>query len=187
MPFSNPYSAPSTITSDIEVDPWKPARRGIRISLAILLIPAVLNYVAWERWLVSTGWRQSQVDSTTSGIWAIRIANFVLLSIGFLILWYFALPVLKFCARLLVTLIRRKGEINDDWHNPLIAAMEKIPRYATAGAGVWIVWVIGFYLLEIRHFAFTAIFSTVGHILAATWYGPLVVQFGKTKAEDRDL
>ncbi len=165
----NPYASPTPV----ELPPQGGADRGeavrgIRLAMLILLAPAVYNFI----WFSGLHPRQA----------AIAIPALFLLGniFGFLLsvvaIWFFGLVVLEFVSASIHAVFGRKTSL-DEWNGPLYTMLTRAHWFAIPGAFLWVIWVIGFYLLHINFYTVSVPIGIASHLLAACLYLPLFAQW----------
>lgn len=167
MADENPFAPSRMDVSLLDADDQQ-ARRSFALSVAILLVPAALNYALWDREFLSSYYAADLVI-------LLRVLNISGLLLLFLAIWCFTLPVFNLGFRFLLPgaePLRKRWR--DIWHGALM----RLPAFAVGGALLWFAWLCLFFWLEIPDFEFSILWQILAHILAARWYLPILFQFG---------
>lgn len=86
------------------------------------------------------------------------------------------LKVLEKIAGIIRWAIARRTS-KEEWMIILFESTQRLVPLCLAGFITWMMWNIGFYIYEIDFTAISAFCGTIGHILAAIWYLPLVIRW----------
>jgi hypothetical protein len=169
---SNPYQS-SVVDADVTVEETELRRRArvhLRFVFLILLMPAIYNYVQFDRAYIADGGLGAATETMYRSVNLIGMALFAVL------IWRATLPLLERIA----DFVRRSFAGNADrasWNSPLYAAIKSAVFLAIPGSILWFIWIVGFYELGLN---FTVISYTVGipgHVIGACFYVPLVYRW----------
>lgn len=157
---SNPYSSPEEFAATTQSDAWT-ALRGYRLALLILAIPTALNYLFWDR--------ENLAGRFAGDLVALcRTVNITLLVTAFAALFLIGLPLLRLGLKVLLPLFPVP-----EWEVTANEGLSRLPIFAALGSALWVVWSIGFYVLQLRGMAFSTTLALLGHLLAVFWYFPI--------------
>ena len=158
----NPYRPPAdAILTEPPNAARELARRQLRITLAILLIPGIHNYLCYDQL------RTLDMGLTISTWWrALDVAQ-----IGFLaiIIWFAGLPFLESVTRVLHHWLSRQADLRA-WQSALYEVLATTTYFALAGAALWFIWNIGYFYLHIHFFTLSVPVGMAAHLLAAGLY-----------------
>jgi hypothetical protein len=137
----------------------------VRTALLILLVPAIYNFVCF-----------SYAIGNSQNAYPFFVISLAMNSLGFIFVvatvWFFGLKILELITWLAYRLMSRKDNL-DDWLKALHLALDQTPMFAVLGAILWIIWVVGFYHLQVGFYAISVPLGIVAHLLAAALYLPL--------------
>ena len=176
----NPYS-PSSETLDtfdrrtIERDL---AQRWLRRMLLVLLIPALYNYIEFDLIAISASRLPAKLAVIT------RLVNVTGFLVGAIVIWFYGLSILEFIAGLIRRLFASRID-SRVWNAVLYNSLPLAFRLSIAGAGLWIVWVVGFYRLDLPFLLISWPVGILAHILAAVWYITLCIRWYQVSVADR--
>ena len=164
---TNPYESPEVLTalqSTPNVDRVK-ALRSVRIALLILLVPAVYNFVCFNLYL-----NPRRIQLPLHSVY-VTVNSLGIVLITFVI-WCFGLAILEFVAGGLHSILARKSLL-DDWKSTMYVIVRRAPKFAVAGAVLWVIWVAAFYQLRLDFYVVSVPVGVAAHLLAACLYIPL--------------
>lgn len=171
----NPFESPrfSGLKSNRETSCGRrAAMRRLRWSLLILLVPAVYNYVCFDRVALGTGVRASD-EIYVSVFRFINLGGMALLSV---VLWFFSLGALEWLITLIFRVLRCRSSL-PDWHAALYEVLGSLVWFSLAASALWMSWTIGFYDLGIGFYAVSYPVGILAHLLAAGLYVPLAYRW----------
>ena len=166
---SNPYSPPAEVPASEPPSPERlQARRQLRISLVILLLPALHNYLCYDaQRSVSLGPDFSILQRSFDGV-AISFLG--------LVIWFGGLPLLEGATRIIHRLFSRGAAIAD-WRAALYSILSNMPYFALVGAVLWFTWNVFYYNLGFNFYAISVPIGIAAHLLAAGLYLRLFFQW----------
>lgn len=163
----NPYESPkvpAVLQTTVNVDRVK-ALRSVRIALLILLVPAVYNFVCFNLHL-----NPRRIQLPLHSVY-VTINSLGIVLIAFVI-WFFGLAILEFVCGGLHSILARKSLL-DDWKSTMYVIVRRAPKFAVAGAVLWVIWVAAFYQLRLDFYVVSVPVGVAAHLLAACLYIPL--------------
>ncbi|MEM1069001.1 MAG: hypothetical protein AAGG48_23220 [Planctomycetota bacterium] len=163
----NPYQPPMVPEEKESADKTR-ARRSFRLATVILWVPAVYNYLEFDA-IALTG-LPGDVE------WLYRSVNVVLLLTGFVLLWFIGLNLVERTSLLLHRVFASHTDVKD-WQETLYRSVPRIVRLALFGAGLWLIWIVGFYRMDWDFYTLSWVIGVPAHALAACWYLPLLVRW----------
>ena len=158
----NPYAPPEASTEPDNQQSRSSAARGLRLSLAALLFPALYNF-AWYHALLSVPTGVANVYGFINGLG---------LAVLIIAIWFFGLAAFELAARLLFKLFARYSKI-EEWNSILYSSLNASPGFALCGAALWILWIVAFYELEVSFYTVSIPVGITAHLLAAGLYLPM--------------
>lgn len=176
---ANPYQSPTVESLPPVRQPASRAesRAALHAACLILLAAGLVNYYAFDmRDIAGAGY-----DARLKTV--LRTMNVAGIAVVFLLSWFFALPLLEFFGRVIRALTGRRAAL-DRWNDALYLSLKPAKYLAVAGAVLWILWVVAFYVAD---FNFVVISFAVGlpaHLLAACVYVPLAFRWFKLARGD---
>ena len=177
----NPYESPKS-----EATPRPPssaeraaAKRSIRISLAIMLVPAIYNSICF-----------SFPDAPNRSELPIHNVYRTINGIGFvaivIAIWFLGLAALEFVTGGLHAIFSRNSKLHD-WKTSLYVVVRRAPVFALCGAVLWAIWVAAFYQLGIGFYTVSLPIGIAAHLLAAGLYIPLFYRWYKVERAGMSL
>ncbi|MEL7335740.1 MAG: hypothetical protein AAFN70_05975, partial [Planctomycetota bacterium] len=143
--------------------------RDTRITLLIFLVPALYNVICFSIYFTPGG-----LASPTANLFRlINVAGLLLLFLG---IWFFGFAILEFSAGITWAAMARTSD-RKQWDQALYATLRRAPAYAIPGALLWVVWVFGFYQLQIPIMFISIPVGIVSHLLALRFYMPLMLHW----------
>lgn len=161
----NPYESPLTDSLPQPVEPSS-VRTRWRLTVAILLVPAIYNYVSFCREVCSG------VNSLPYHDAIVWTSNGVMLAMAAAAGWFLGLPALAWVSRLVHRILQAKSS-PEDWQHEFNAMISSGPALAAVGAVVWAVWVFTFYEFEAPFMVASVPAAILGHLCGAALYLPL--------------
>lgn len=163
----NPYAPPRSTE-----DPLEPAslerlvaRRQVRMTTLILLVPASYNLVCFA-FSPATNRR---VIPLPPEVKALNLVGFVVLIV---LIWLLALPVLELVSRGVHALAGRRSP-PEEWLRALYASLRPAPFLAVGLAAIWMGWVVAFYRWGMDFYSVSVPVGVASHVLLAGLYAPL--------------
>ena len=171
---TNPYQSPQA--DDTQVVAPLPTRQegleSIRTATALLSTAGLINFAALFRPGFEVYWN-------TPTFWIVLAVDTILLAgIGLIVAacWFLLLPTLEFLGGLIRSIIApsvNRGE----WDNALYASLKPAGLLATFGMILWVIWVVGFFILNANFYVISYAVGIPAHILAACLYVPLIYRW----------
>lgn len=96
----------------------------------------------------------------------------IAISVPFLAAWFLGYPLLLFVARLIRWVCARRVPI-EEWDDPLHRSVELLPCLAALGALTW----IAYSMRPLGRGWNDVVFGSIGNVLGACWYVPLVARW----------
>lgn len=176
MSTVNPFESPRD--SGIRNLPNDVDRRNalfhLRLTLCILLIPAIYNYYAFDREVFTYA-------RFPMPIYALyRIVNIGAMFVGSLLIWYFAHSILEWLSGMIRQLFAKTVDRNA-WQNAFYSSLQRAMYLSIAGAMLWAIWVYAIYSLDADFFVVSWAVGVPAHLLGACWYVPLFVAWYKLR------
>ena len=164
----NPYESPRPLdepaNAKVSTDRDK-AAIGVRIALAIMLFPALYNFMCFNFVAVSTpSFPIQNIHRILNALGFFAIVVFV---------WFCFVHLLELITLVLNLLFGRKTDL-PEWNHELYQAARTLPLFAIPGAVLWAAWVACFYQLQIGFFKISWPIGIASNLLAATIYLPLL-------------
>lgn len=153
-PYEPPHQADRSTLPPVELRSLALSR--FRIAMLFLLLPAILNVYYFAEMLS----------------FEFVILGFIELAMLSVIVWFLGFPLVEFIARLLHRLFSN-GRPFQAWMLQLYLRIQKLRGLALAGSLLWIVWVVGFYLIGIPFMMISVPVGILAHVLGACFYVPL--------------
>jgi len=168
---TNPYETPAVgdHTADSHLQKRRAALAAFRTAFLILLAAALFNYYAFDTHTIIGGFPPILQA-------AYRITNLVGIAIGSAFIWFFALPVLEAVARQIRNVVARDVS-TDSWDGALYVSLKPAVYLAVPGSIIWVLWVVGFYYLQLDFVMISYAVGVPAHVLAACFYVPLLVRW----------
>ncbi|KAA5546222.1 hypothetical protein FYK55_04855 [Roseiconus nitratireducens] len=167
----NPYQPSSIDSADTEVGPERDrALASLRLAFLILLAPALMNYYAFDTYVVSAGGLPRSVEMLSR---AVNLSGFV---IGGVLIWQYGLSFLERISHGIRAVFAGHCRIAT-WDGVLYQSLESSTVLAIAGAALWFVWVVGFYFVQIDFQTISWWVGVPAHLLAAMLYVPLLYRW----------
>ena len=136
---ANPYRSPtSLLTPPLDPHLRHQALGAFRVSLLILLLPAALNYAAFDFAVLSLSGLPGHV------IFLYRLANIIALVAGLVALWYLGFPLLEVIAHSIRHVAARHAD-TDQWMLPFYLTVCSLIGSAAAAALLWAAWIVAIY------------------------------------------
>ncbi len=170
---TNPYESPrSSVVNPSPLDAERTvANRSVRIALAIMLLPAIYNFMCFN-FQVEPG----SIESPIRNVY--RVVN----GIGFAALvaaiWFCGLTALEFVTGGFHAIFG-KGSHESDWKLSLYEIIRRAPMFAVGGAVLWACWATAFYQFGVNFHVITLPIGAAAHLLAAGLYLPLFYRWYK--------
>ncbi len=168
---NNPYQPPAA--SEPLRDRRSPKRGSalwaFRTGLLILLPPTLFNYYAFDSRSSSNGF---PLDIRAL-YYAFSIGS---LCLGAAAAWFLTLPLLEWVAWMIRSLVAGKVPASR-WDDALYESLRPAAYLALPGAGLWVVWVVGFYYLALDFVILSYAVGIPAHLLAACLYIPLIIRW----------
>jgi hypothetical protein len=137
----------------------------MHVAIAMLLIPALYNYWAFDALAVSP------LPADLARLF--RTFYLLGMAIAFALIWLVALPGLEVIARLARIVFAREIE-PAAWLEVLHKKLTAAPYLAIPGAALWAIWVFGIYQMHLDFHSLSWAVGVPAHILAACLYLPLL-------------
>lgn len=174
---TNPYQSPQAeITTSEEGLPLRDAvLKSLRVATLLLTAAWLFNYFC----LCFHG-RTSYIGQSipfTVTVVAFTIGSLMIGLIA-LVCWFAVLPVLEFVnqtARRMIAPITAP----EPWERAFYISLKPAAMLALPGMILWIIWVIGFYLVGVNFYVISYSIGIPAHILAACLYVPLLFRWYK--------
>ena len=168
---TNPYESPAVAnhTADSHLPNRRSALAAFRTAFLILLAPALFNYYAFDTHAISGG-----IPPILQAVY--RTTNLVGIVVGSTFIWFFALPVLEAVARTIRNVVARDAS-TDSWDGALYVSLKPAVYLAVPGAILWVLWVVGFYFLQLDFVMISYGVGIPAHVLAACLYVPLLIRW----------
>jgi hypothetical protein len=162
----NPYESPKSVAAmpAAERSSRAHARFWLRLSAAVLFLPALYNYWAFDRCSVAR-----LPDDLAALFRALNLAAFA--GAGVMI-WVLGLPLLEAIARL-IRAVLASGTERVAWEDVLYRSLRRTIYLAVPAAALWSIWVFYFYQMRSDFYAISWAVGIPAHILGACWYVPL--------------
>jgi hypothetical protein len=171
MQSINPYSSPSEFVEDRSTIAAArlSALRCVRVSLLILLVPGIYNFIWFHH-----------IDTSNRTIQAVNQVLQILGGIGVALIawavWALGLAVLERLTGWLHRWCSRRAD-REAWETVLYQTLRRAPVLAFFGAILWALWVFGFYQLQIDFTLISVPTGILAHLLAAAIYLPLLYRW----------
>lgn len=177
---TNPYQPPrSNPKAPIHSASRIAAFRSLRISLCILLVPGICNFICFQfpGSFGPTGFQMTKFD---------RTVNLVTLCLTVVSIWFWGLILLERIATLIYWVVGRKRVCRStlqQWKQQLYQALQRGPNLAFLGAILWVIWIVAIYSLQLDFFSVSLPIGIAAHILAACLYLPLFYSWYRLERE----
>jgi hypothetical protein len=148
------------------------ARRMVRLTLLILLIPAIYNLIGFSFYPISG--KPSQLRFQPNYL----TLNSILLIAIFTAIWFIGLIALEFVTGGIHAIVAKNSKL-DDWKESLYNILHRAPVVAVPGAVLWAISVLAIYQLRLNYFAIAVPIGIAGHCLGACLYVPLFYRWYK--------
>lgn len=158
----NPYAPPSwpDVAGLPEAELRTLACQRFRLSHLILLVPAILNLVCFN-------WLQPPVFVLGNSLGFVAIGLFV---------WFLGFGTVDRVSSLLHGLVCG-NRAHQEWNRTLYLRLISLPGFVAVGSLLWILWVVGFYLMGMSFYFISYLVGVPAHILAACFYIPLIMNW----------
>ncbi len=167
---ANPYESPKSKGTSLvlpKVPGRSKANRLLRISLLILLVPAIYNLWCFN-FIAIRGSAPIHIF--------FRAAN----AFGFLLIslaaWFLSLKLLELLTQILHTIFARHSRL-EDWKGALYSILGRAPILVIVGAALWIFWVSSIYIQKADFYAVSVPVGVAGHLVGAGLYLPLFIRW----------
>lgn len=167
----NPYQSPraeATGQTTLDED-RKGALRAVRISLLILMVPAIYNFLCFN-FPASLGRAPGTIGVLE------RTLNTIGLVLLVSAICFFGLAALEIMTMAIHAIVARPAKL-DAWKGELYLILRRAPVFAVFGALLWTIWVAAFYQLQVGFFAISIPIGIAAHLVAAGLYLPLIYRW----------
>ena len=177
---TNPYQTPQSNPKALIYSASRfAAFRSVRISLCILLVPGICNFICFQfpESLGSTGFQMTKFD---------RTANLVTLGLTIVSIWFWGLILLERITAFIywgVGQARVCRSTPQQWKQQLYHALQRGPNLAFLGAILWAIWIVAIYSFQLDFFSVSLPIGIAAHILAACLYLPLFFSWYRLEKE----
>ncbi len=156
---SNPYEPPSsTELAVLPADELRPvAALRFQQSCLILLAPALLNFICFHLTL-------------RFEIVLLDLLGFIALA---LLVWFRGFAIIEGVSSMLHTIVCGH-RARQEWTQLLHKRLESLPGFIAVGSVLWLLWLIGFYAMQINFYLISYAIGIPAHILGACFYVPLI-------------
>ncbi len=176
----NPYDAPKFVPTPVQppnVERVK-ATRCVRLSLVILLVPAVYNFICFN-----LQFNADRVDIIVLNLYRLTNAfGFALIVLG---VWLLGLSILELVAKGIHMIFARRSKF-ESWRRALHLILHRTPYFAIVGALLWITWIAAFYQLGVDFYVISVPIGVASHLLAAGLYLPLFSQWFRLERSSKN-
>jgi len=104
---------------------------------------------------------------------AVHVIGFV---VGATLIWFLGFPIIEAIAGVL-RIVFANGTDRGAWQGVLYRSLNWAVVLAIPGAVLWGIWVLGFYQLGVNFYAISWAIGVPAHLLAASWYVPLIYRW----------
>lgn len=139
--------------------------RALRISLCILLIPGIHNFV-WFHFLGNFNRDGFQISEFS------RMVNLITACLTVVSIWFWGLAILERIAEFIYWALGRNSS-REQWQAQLHQALRRSPTFAFLGAILWTIWTMAIYPFQLDFFLVSVPIGIASHLLAACLYLPL--------------
>lgn len=167
----NPYASHKTTLDRTPPDTDAARRRArfhVRASLLLLLIPGVFNYFCFDAAVMHV----HLADGTSyprplAGLF--RTVNIGAITLLALFVWCLGLGAFELATKLLHRVFSRGAELSA-WNAVLYQTLAQAGYFAAAGAVLWLIWIVAYYILGVGFFTISCPVGILAHLLAAGLY-----------------
>lgn len=169
--IENPYQSPRSLPdpASAESNLRKHARRSIRISMLVLMIPAIYNYIVFDARAIAG----RLPDDLVVVCRAINLFGFI---IGTAAIWFLGLACLELASNAIRFAFAR-GISPSAWQENLHRSLGLTVYLAVPCAALWAIWVFGFYEMRVNFRVISWAVGIPAHLLAACLYLPLIYRW----------
>ena len=163
----NPYASPQADQQSPEVLPLRAqAHSYVRRALLIMAVCVGVNIWANFYWAEPGPYNRFAAGPVPP----IVIVNLVFFGVVFLVLWFVALRIIEFIARLF-HLVFGRSVSRDEWLTSLHQSLWPMVPATLIGSLLWVLWLVLFHLAgHPGGFALDVVFQIAGHALGAWVY-----------------